>query len=489
MCLFAVVALGSSARAAIGQQLWLQRYHGPVTGGHNALAIAADSSGNVFVTGYSAGNNGVNDYATIKYSDSGMPLWTNRYHGPGTGSDAASALAVDRNGDVIVTGASSRSGTSTDYATIKYSGSGAPLWTNRFSNGSARAVAVDTNANVFVTGDTTSAIVTIKYSAAGAPLWTNSYFGPSSGYHIGSAIAVDGAGNAFVTGTTTGVGTGDDMVTLAYLSNGTSWWVNRYTSSGTADDNANAIALDTNGNVFITGGVVAGAVTRFATFKYSNNGIPMWTNIYGLYGDAPYGGASDIAVDVAGNVIITGTSDGGGTYLDIATIKYSNSGLGLWTNRWNRLYDDGANAITTDKNGNVFVTGHTDDDNLRYDRLTIAYSAAGGLLWTNRYDGPANLDDSGNAIAVDPMGNVFVTGYSSGTNNTSDIATIKYAGVQPIPLTTQWANSNLVLTWANPTFQLQAATTVTATFTNIPSATSPYTNSAGSPRYFRLKLN
>jgi hypothetical protein len=161
----------------------------------------------------------------------------------------------------------------------------------------------------------------------------------------------------------------------------------------------------------------------------------------------------------------------------------------LWTNRWNRLYNDIAVAITTDKSANVFVTGYTDADNLRFDRLTIAYSAAGVPLWTNRYDGPANDDDSGNAIAVDANGNVFVTGYSTGTNSSSDIATIKYAGVQPIPLTTQWASNSLVLSWANPTFNLQSATAVNGTFISVPGATSPYTNSVGAPRYFRLKLN
>ena len=44
------------------------------------------------------------DYATIKYSSAGMPLWTNRYNGPGNGDDEANAVAVDGNNDVIVTG-------------------------------------------------------------------------------------------------------------------------------------------------------------------------------------------------------------------------------------------------------------------------------------------------------------------------------------------------------------------------------------------------
>jgi hypothetical protein len=78
-----------------------------------------DSSNNVIVTGYSS--NGTNyDYATIKYSGAGVPLWTNRYNGPGNGDDEASAVAVDHSGNVIVTGYSYGSGSGDDYATIKY---------------------------------------------------------------------------------------------------------------------------------------------------------------------------------------------------------------------------------------------------------------------------------------------------------------------------------------------------------------------------------
>ncbi len=49
-----------------------------------------------------------------------MPLWTNRYTGPGNGYHQASGLAVDRSGNVIVTGVSAGSGTDSDFATVKY---------------------------------------------------------------------------------------------------------------------------------------------------------------------------------------------------------------------------------------------------------------------------------------------------------------------------------------------------------------------------------
>ena len=90
-------------------------------------------------------------------AETGVPLWTNFYNGPGNGTDYAKALAVDGNNDVIVTGMSTGSGSSYDYATIKYSSAGTPLWTNRYNgpgNGEddAYAVGVDGNNNVIVTG-------------------------------------------------------------------------------------------------------------------------------------------------------------------------------------------------------------------------------------------------------------------------------------------------------------------------------------------------
>ena len=106
-------------------------------------AVAVDGNGNVIVTGYSTGIGSDFDYATIKYSSAGVPLWTNRYNGPGNGDDYAFAVAVDGSDNVYVTGNSTGSGSGCDYATIKYSSAGVPLWTNRY-NGRATAMTLPT---------------------------------------------------------------------------------------------------------------------------------------------------------------------------------------------------------------------------------------------------------------------------------------------------------------------------------------------------------
>jgi len=111
--------LPAQARAETAFQAWVRRYNGPGNGDHQATALAVDGSNNVIVTGYSTGSGSDWDYATIKYSSAGVPLWTNRYNGPGGGDDQANAVAVDRSGNVVVIGNSTGSGVDSDFATIK----------------------------------------------------------------------------------------------------------------------------------------------------------------------------------------------------------------------------------------------------------------------------------------------------------------------------------------------------------------------------------
>ena len=114
------------------------------------------------------------DYATIKYSNAGVPLWTNRYNGPANRGDKGYRMAVDSSGNVFVTGSSQNTSGNFDYATVAYSNTGVPLWTNRY-NGPANVfdfaigIAVDRSGNVFVTGNSGNDMVTIKYSSSITP--------------------------------------------------------------------------------------------------------------------------------------------------------------------------------------------------------------------------------------------------------------------------------------------------------------------------------
>jgi uncharacterized delta-60 repeat protein len=227
-----VIVTGGPAYATIkyssaGQPLWTNRYARTGSSDDEAYALAVDGSNNVIVTGCSWSVS-TDDYVTIKYSSDGQPLWTNRYRMPiGNNYDYARAVAVDGSNDVVVTGYSYGSEGYYHYATIKYSSTGAPLWTNRYNgpgngNDYAWAVAVDSCNNVILTGGapgngTTNDYATIKYSSAGMPLWTNCYNGPSNGDDRAYSVAVDRSGNVIATGYSLGSGSGCDFATIKYI--------------------------------------------------------------------------------------------------------------------------------------------------------------------------------------------------------------------------------------------------------------------------------
>jgi len=122
-----------------GNLLWDKRYNGPGNGRDAARSIAVDSGGNVYVTGISEGSTTFSDYATLKYSPTGTELWVKRYNGPGKQWDEAVALALDGKGNLFVTGTSyGGMAAGDDYATIKYrTADGEPLWVRRYDGAPA----------------------------------------------------------------------------------------------------------------------------------------------------------------------------------------------------------------------------------------------------------------------------------------------------------------------------------------------------------------
>jgi len=161
---YATVAYG----ATTGAQLWVTRYNGPGNSADQAASLAiSPTGGQVYVTGSSAGRTSGNDYATVAYSaTTGKRLWAARYNGPGQGGfgDGATAIAVSHStATVYVTGYSTGTSSSLDYATVAYSATtGKRLWAARYNgpgnfNDTASAIAVSpTSSQVYVTGYSTA---------------------------------------------------------------------------------------------------------------------------------------------------------------------------------------------------------------------------------------------------------------------------------------------------------------------------------------------
>jgi uncharacterized delta-60 repeat protein len=388
-----------------GVEQWVAKYNGPGNGGDRANAIALDGSGNVYVTGSSYGSDTGKDYATIKYNGAGVEEWVARYNGPGDGNDEASAMAVDGSGNVYVTGSSLGKSTGVNCATIKYDTKGNQLWEARYKgpvghDDEARAIAVDGLGNVYITGYTggagpTANYITIRYDTTGNQLWAQQYNGPDKQEDWARGIAVNNSGDVYVTGHSWGSDTNYDYTTVKYDADGNQLWVSRYNGPGNGFDEVNAIAVDGSGNVYITG-VSPGSASNddYATVKYNSDGVEQWVARY----DGPGQGrdwANDLAVDSSGNVYVTGYSKGVDTGNDYATVKYDVNGNQIWVGRYNgpgrgidetfttvveRQGPDYASAIVVDGSGNIYVTGYSGGLHTGMDYATIKYSQVNIIL-------------------------------------------------------------------------------------------------------------
>ena len=422
---------------------WVRRYDGLGSGLDLARALAVDNSGNVYVTGNSVGDVTSSDYATIKYGPNGDTLWVRRYNGPGNDDDDAHAIAVDKDGNVYVTGYSRDSVNAFDFATIKYNLEGDTLWVRRYNgpgniNDYALALALDASGNAYVTGrsvgsGTSDDYVTIKYAPNGDTLWVRRYNGPANGWDEPKALALDEIGNVYVTGSSVDSAVFYDYTTIKYALNGSTLWVRRYNGPGNYWDEPRSLAIDDSDNVYVTGFSYDTATSYdYATIKYSPSGDTLWVRRYdGPHGEAPEFSddrAYALALDDSGNVYVTGGSTlHQGLYITphYATVKYSPDGTIVWVKR----YFGGlqATGLAVDDRKNIYITGTVYGGNSGSpDYGTIKYNSKGDTVWSRRYDGPRFDIDDATSLAIDQAENIYITGYSLGILTSFDYATIKY---------------------------------------------------------------
>jgi hypothetical protein len=359
-----------------GERLWPTndsdprgRYNGPMNGDDFGTAITKDDQGNVYVTGASEGMGTGWDYVTIKYKpngdidqgwNQGCPSIYN--HNPagtnfaGNRHDIPSAIALDGDGFVYVTGSSWRSVTS-----------GSPP-----------------NEIVYQNYD----YATVKYNNDGTLAKVKRYDGAGKGNDYASALAIDDTdniNNVYVTGSALWTPTyGYDFLTAAYKPNGDWLWGGVKRHAGSSFDFAKAIGV-ANGSVYVTGlSFNADSSANFTTIRYkASDGFKYWAKPFNKANlwDEPAGlVAKNDGVYVAGT-----TTDGDplNNYTEGSARKYLADEVGTVSLRYNYpcpnypcAGDAGFTALAVDGQGCLYVTGFSTDTRggWNYKATTIKYS-------------------------------------------------------------------------------------------------------------------
>lgn len=489
-----------------GDQKWVQRWNAPSNSDDYLKKISLSSDGKIIITGFSYNPASSNDFVTQKYDTSGVLLWTQTYNGPNSLDDQAANIKIDNSDNIYVTGKSRGTGTGSDYATVKYNSAGVQQWAQRYNGPYSNedipvSVDADISGNVYVTGYTYGTpyyqdYLTIKYNSSGVQQWAKNYNGDQNYFDRAADVKADNSGNVIVTGKCIKSSDGtSDAVTVKYNSSGDVVWAKLYNGSGNLDDDpvqleldnnsifvlstsssyffnlfcgtsdylllkfnsaggiefetrydgsgagndaGVSLALDNNGNTFVTGysfDNVSGY--DYATVKYNSVGAPLWVSRYdGFSGnDKP----ASLCTDNDGNIYVTGYSTGSGSGADIATVKYNSSGAQQWASRYNGTGngDDFGVKVSVDNSGNVYVAGYGSGAGTGNDYIALKYNSSGIQQWVSRFNGSGNSEDIANDMFTDASGSLFLTGKSTGTGSMQDILTVKYnsSGVQ------QWTAS------------------------------------------------
>ncbi|MBN1898799.1 MAG: SBBP repeat-containing protein [Spirochaetes bacterium] len=346
--------------------IWTQQYDGGTN--DQAFGIAVDLYLNAYVTGRK--HNGTDhDYFTIKYDKDGNTVWTQQKDG-GNGDDMAYDICIDPFENIYITGSKRNGAGNNNFFTVKYSTSGVIIWTQQqwfgISSGFASGIDVDPYQNVYLTGyrvtNSNYDFFTIKYDPSGNTIWTQ-IWNSGGNYDIGKGITVDKDLNVYVVGDK---GMIADWVIIKYDPSGTSIWTQYHNSGPMSEDWANGVVVDSMGNIYVTGQKRLGDNRDFFTKKYDSSGSTVWTQQYETGKSYEY--AKDIAIDSYDCIYVTGMKSNEFN-LDFFTIKYDSDGNTVWTQQFDGgIGHDIPNGITVDREHNVYVAGEkfngTDQDYL-----------------------------------------------------------------------------------------------------------------------------
>jgi uncharacterized delta-60 repeat protein len=434
-----------------------------------AMAVATGPDNHPVITGYSFSAAGAFDYYTVKMNRSdGSLSWSARYDDPDNATDAAMTLSIDRNNEVVVSGFASlhnpaRGENTNDVYTIKYDISGDELWHDQYDGpvndddrSTAVATAADGSNSIVVAGYGRNAsfnddIYVIKYLATGARAWVATPF-DRGGNDYPSALVIDPSNNIIITGYSYN-GADYDFFTRKYDGSGNVLWTDIFDSTY-GNDEARALAVDLNGNVYVTGYVMNSSGNQdFYTIKYDGaTGARTW--------ERPFAGlaagndeAKAVRVDpIDGDIVVSGTTRAGAEDNDFHIIRYDSGGNVVWEKTLYRpLNDDYVSAMGMDLSGNVCVAGTT-NNGANMDIMSIKYFYDGSIMGSTIFNGTANGHDEASGVAVNALGEAFIAGYTTNSGGNVDYVLYKCAwdSIQvPAPFNVTPGYTEADLSWAD----------------------------------------
>jgi len=348
-----------------GNVAWQQVCPSSATQDDYGADLKIDASGNIYVTG--AHNNGSNqDYFVAKYDQMGTLLWQQNYNGNANGDDVPSAIDIDANGNVYVTGTSYGGWTLTDIVTVKYDNNGNQQWVKKYNFNNKVEVAtdikVDNAGNILVLGTSAnnwsnSDFVVRKYAPNGSVLATKRHNSPGNGYDLPTELVVDTNNNVFVTGTTEN-GNNKNIKTIAYNSNLQLQWVDYIDKSGNADEGY-GICVDLTGNIIITGYCTkANGGTDIIVRKYNSTGTQLWEYIRSAPIDTDIAKGRKVTTDASNNIYLASEIQLNNSR-DFSLVSLDNNGNIRYAKDFNLPQNNSARQIIQ-KNDNIYITGISD---------------------------------------------------------------------------------------------------------------------------------
>jgi hypothetical protein len=254
----------------------------------------------------------------------------------------------------------------------------------------------------------------VKYSNQGVLQFQKNLGTVGLGTLRGFGVAADASGDVFVAGN-------QDVFLnqlVKYNSSGTVLWQRFFDAAGV--EQSFGAAVDTSGNFYAAGVVNSNfTVSKFYTFDFNSS---IWNRSVDVGVTEK---AFAVAVDADSNVYATGEYDVAGT-ASVLTVKFNSSGTVLWIKP---LSSPGTNVrgygIAVDPSGNVYITGaRGDGSNVQIGVFVAKYNTSGVLQWQRTLSG--TYSNQGQAIAVDASGNCYITGAGINASVVRNIIIAKY---------------------------------------------------------------